>query len=305
MSTAIIINPKAGSAGDIDALREMLAALGEIEIELTCSPEHAQECAARALERGVRRIVAAGGDGTVNRVLNGLAEARGADGLREVELGVLPLGTGNDFTHSIGMNLQLNEAIGALVAWQARPVDIVRLDALSEGGEPMMRLFLNASAGGFVKDVGEATDSALKRTALGSLSYALTAAASLDQIDHYDLCVTVDGTELGHHAMAVMVANGRTIGGGIEIAPEAKLDDGLIDVLVIPEGTLPELFLAGIEAVTGTAGAAGVIEGRRGREIRLKCRPRMPLSADGEEVGVTPGVYTVIPRGIRVVHGPG
>lgn len=307
MTTCIIINPKAGSAGDVDSLRAMLEVLGESHIELTCSPEHAQECAAQAVDQGFRRVVAAGGDGTVNRVLNGLAEARGADGLREVELGVLPLGTGNDLTYSIGMNLPLHEAIGALSIWEARPVDLVQIEAENEGGGRVRRLFFNASAGGFVKGVGESTDSALKRTPLGALSYAITAAASLDQIEECHLMVTVDGEMLGHHAMAAIVSNGRTIGGGIEIAPDAKLDDGLIDVMVIPAAPLSDLLMAGIEAVTGAVGIGkkGVIEHRCGREIRLECEPGMPLSADGEAVGRTPGMYTVIPKGIRVVHGGG
>jgi diacylglycerol kinase (ATP) len=157
-----------------------------------------------------------------------------------------------------------------------------------------------------VKEVGQSADPALKRSALGSLSYALTAASSLEEAKHYNLCITVDGQPLDHRAMATIVSNGRTVGGGIEIAPEAKLDDGLVDITVVPEAELSDLILAGIEAFTGTQ-SAGILETRRGREIRIECSSparRMPLSADGEGSGFTPATYTVLPRAIQVVVGP-
>jgi diacylglycerol kinase (ATP) len=304
MRTMVILNPAAGSASGIESLEGVLARLGEIDVQTTCSPEHAEQCAGRAVREGYRRVVAAGGDGTINRVLNGLAgTAAGLDGLRSVELGILPLGTGNDFSYSIGMNVPIEQAIEALHAWRARPLDIVRVEARAQDGEPAIRYFLNASAAGFVQSVGQTTDPALKRTGLGALAYALTAAASLDQIRHFNAVVSVDGKELSHRAMAALIASGRTIGGGIEINPEAALDDGLIEIFIMPESSLLDMALTGIEAVAGAAGSSGILEQHRGREIQIVADPPMPLSADGEDVGTTPAVYRVIPGALRVVHG--
>jgi diacylglycerol kinase (ATP) len=316
MRTCIIVNPKAGSAGDIEQLRTSLERLvpagssQDIRIDVTTNAEQAHECAARAITDHFDRIIAAGGDGTINRILNGLAGPHGPEGLKHIELGILPLGTGNDFSYSIGMNpgvLPREQAIDALAAWRTKPIDLVQLQATGKDGRPLPpRLFLNASAGGFVKHVGQSADPELKRSSLGSLSYAFEAISSVDEAEHYNLCITVDGETLDHRAMATVVSNGRTVGGGLEVAPEALLDDGLIDALIVPEAPLPDLFLAGIEALTGTK-SAGVLETRRGREIRLECSPpdhRMPLSADGEGSGYTPAVYTVLPRAIRIVVGP-
>jgi diacylglycerol kinase (ATP) len=306
MRTAIILNPTAGSASDINGITQALAALGDIHIDLTCSPEHAEACATGALENNYRRIVAAGGDGTINRILNGLAAAPGGiAALREIELGILPLGTGNDLSYSIGMNLPLSEAIDALIAWKTRPVDIIRLDAHTLDGKPISRLFLNASAGGFVKSVGQTTDPALKRTALGALAYAFNAAASLDDVQHYNAEITADSQPLDHRAIATLVSSGRTIGGGIEAAPDARLDDGLVDLLIIPEASLSELLMAGIEALTGAAAFSKLLETRRAREIHITATPPMPLSADGEEAGHTPATYIILPRAIHMVFGPG
>jgi diacylglycerol kinase (ATP) len=319
MRTCIILNPNAGSAGDLEQLRagfDRLTRHGEeheIRLDLTTSAEHAGDCAASAASAGFTRFIAAGGDGTINRIVNGLARARGTEGLKHIELGILPLGTGNDFSNSIGMNpalLSREQAMDALAAWRTKAIDLVEVRASDEQGRPLPpHLFLNASAGGFVKDVGQSADPTLKRSALGSLSYALTAASNLEEAQHYNLCITVDGQPLTHRAMATVVSNGRTVGGGIEIAPEAKLDDGLIEITIVPEAELSDLFLAGIEAFTGTK-SAGILETHRGREIRLECTTadsdvaRMPLSADGEGSGFTPAMYTVLPRAIQVVVGP-
>jgi diacylglycerol kinase (ATP) len=271
----------------------MLAKLPGVRVLLSTASGDAELLAREALEQGHRRFVAAGGDGTINGVLNGIATR-----LPEVEFGVLPLGTGNDLAASLGLKVPPTEAIDILEAWRVRPVDLVRVRC--EGRE---RLMLNGSAGGFVQEVGAATDQESKRGILGPLAYMLTAVISVTEMTPYRLKVSLDGAEQPLEGIAAIVSNGRTLGGGVPVNPRAAMDDGLAEVMVIPEMPLTDLALLGMSVVNGSHTEDKAVFLGRASRVQITSDPPMPFNADGEAVGATPVEYEVLPRALRIVVG--
>jgi diacylglycerol kinase (ATP) len=298
--TCIIINPVAGSAGDLATLPERLGVLPGARVLLTTQSGDAERLAREHLQEGFDRFVAAGGDGTVNAVLNALAPALGA-----VELGILALGTGNDFAASIGMRVPLEEAISALERWETRPVDVVRVTARPNGADgPVERLMLNGSAGGFVQAVGASTDQGSKRGILGPMSYVLNALASVPELEAYSLRIRADSDEASLRAFATVATNGRTLGGAVPVNPEGFVDDGIMEVMAITEVPVPELALLAVTIMAGGHQESPALRFLRGSQVEIASDPPMPVNADGEEIGTTPVRYQVLPRALRVVVGP-
>ena len=298
MRTCVIINPVAGSASDIGLLASTLADLPGVRVMLTTRGGEAEALAREAAERGFDRIVAGGGDGTVNDVLNGIAGH-----LDRVELGILPVGTGNDFAASIGMRVPAQEAIPMLLSWDARPIDVVRVRGTGPRG-PCERLMLNGSAGGFVEVVGSATGQQSKRGILGPLSYVLSAALSADQMETYSIRIRAGDKSTTIRGIATIVSNGRTVGGGMPVSPRAWIDDGSLELLAIPEMPLGDLVLLGVSIANGNHLTDPRLHFGEGSIITLDSEPPMPVNADGESLGTTPVVYEVLPRVLRVVTGP-
>ena len=230
--TCIILNPSAGSVADLDEVTARLWQLPNVEIHLTNRRGSAARFAKTALKKGRKTIVAAGGDGTLNEVVNGIGENLGA-----ARVGLIPLGTGNDFGRTIGMPVDLEEAIDVILAGHARPVDPVRVTS------DEVRYFVNVSAGGFSGLVNEKLTPEMKKT-WGPLAYLRGAAAALSELRAYRTTLAFDNTEsLVLDLYNVVVANGRYVAGGTLIAPEALIDDGLLDVVLIPERPGPELAM--------------------------------------------------------------
>ncbi len=289
----MIINPVAGSAADLQPLFGALASLPGVRVLVTTCGDDAETIAREAVEAGFRRIVAGGGDGTINGVLNGIAPA-----LAEVEFGILPLGTGNDLAASLGVRVPPLEAVGFLERWQVHPMDVVRVRC--EGAE---RLILNGSAGGFVQGVGAATEQGTKRGVLGSLSYMLTAVMSVTELTPYRLKLRTDRSEQELDAIATIVSNGRTLGGGVPVNPDGLMDDGVLEVMAIPELPLGDLALLGMSIVNGGHRESEVLVQLRGSWVEISSTPPLPVNADGEAIGSSPVRYEVLPRALRVVVG--
>src|SRR5450432_1916198 len=135
--TFVILNPAAGSVKDADAIVERIRHLPDVEVCVTARAGDAMKATRKALRKGCEIIVAAGGDGTLNEVVNGLREDASA-----VAVGLIPLGTGNDFARTLDLPTDVDEAIAVLLAGHTRPIDLVRVKS------DEVRFFVNVSAGG-------------------------------------------------------------------------------------------------------------------------------------------------------------
>jgi diacylglycerol kinase (ATP) len=235
-------------------------------------------------------IVAAGGDGTLNEVVNGIGENLG-----EARVGLIPLGTGNDFGRTIGVPVDLDAAIDVILAGDTRPVDLVRVTSDD------VRYFVNVSAGGFSGLVNEKLTPEIKKT-WGPLAYLRGAAAALSELRAYRTTLAFDNTEsLVLDLYNVVVANGRYVAGGTLIAPEALIDDGLLDVVLIPKRSGPELAMLGAQIGLGNHMFSDSIVFRRAANVTVNSKPGMWFNVDGELVGNDPARFEILPRALRFI----
>ena len=288
--TCIILNPAAGSVRDVDAILARFRQLPNTEIRLTGRRGSAARFAKTALKKRREIIVAAGGDGTLNEVVNGIGENLG-----DARVGLIPLGTGNDFARTIGVPADLEDAIGVIAAGETRAVDLVRVTS------DEVRYFVNVSAGGFSGLVNEKLTPQMKKT-WGPLAYLRGAAAALSELRAYRTTLAFDNLDsLTLDLYNVVVANGRYVGGGTAIAPEASIDDGLLDIVLIPQRPAPELALLAAQVAMGTHLKSDAIVFRRAAKVTVNSKPGMWFNVDGELVGNEPARFEILPRALRFI----
>ena len=288
--TCVILNPSAGNVRDLDEVVARLAQLPNAEIRLTNKPGSAARFAKTALRKGRELIVAAGGDGTLNEVINGIGEDLG-----DACVGLIPLGTGNDFARTLGVPPNLDAAIDLIRAGETRAVDLVRVTS------DEVRYFVNVSAGGFSGLVNEKLTPNMKKT-WGPLAYLRSAAAALPELRAYRTTLAFDNAEsMMMDLYNVIVANGRHVAGGMLIAPDASVDDGLLDVVLIPKRSAPELALLAAQIAVGAHLSNDAIVFRRASKLTVNSKPGMWFNVDGELVGNEPARFEILPRALRFI----
>jgi lipid kinase YegS len=224
----IILHGKAaGDAGLRSAVHTLRQAGHVVEVRVTWEPGDAQrlttEAVAEAGSGKIDCIVAGGGDGTINEVF---ATAYGAGLPAQCSLGILPLGTANDFAHATGVPLQdLTAALRLTVTTAPQWIDIGLLTD---------RPFINLVSGGFGSRVTVETDPELKRR-LGGLAYVLTGISHFAEVSANSGRLCAEGVSWEGRFVAVAIGNGRQAGGGVPLCPDALIDDGLLDLMILPE----------------------------------------------------------------------
>lgn len=306
-----VLNPAAGFRGSTEkllpALRRLLPAA---EFRTTRGPGHARELAEEAADRGIGTVVAVGGDGLTGEIVDGLL--RGGGGPR---LGLIPVGTGNDLSRSLGIPRGVAGAVEILRGGVLRRIDAGRLrfTADPEAADPEAanragagpagadRYFANVTVAGFAGRLR--LPPGIKRR-WRAAAYLREAAGQLPDLRLHQTTVTVeagDGVEtFTGGSYMVMVANGRFMGGGIQVAPDARLDDALLDVVVVPDLALPALARAASAALLFRRVPRRGVWHRRGRRVRLDSVPPMWLNADGEVLRTGPAEFEVRPGALEV-----
>jgi diacylglycerol kinase (ATP) len=294
MRTCVILNPGAGSVEEIGDLRERLdQQIPEASIRVTEKAGDATAIAREALASGAGLIVAMGGDGTLNEVVAGLADDFG-----RARLGLLPLGTGNDFARSIDVPADLDAALAVLAAGNVRRVDVARATLAGES-----RHFVNMSAGGVGGMVSEKASEHKERW--GPLAYLRAAVGTLPELQGFKTRITLDGFErLDVDAYNVVVSNGRYVAAGIPVSPRSLLDDGLLDVMLVPAVSLPELALLVPQILLGRHTESDLLHFRKAGRIDIEADPPMSFNVDGELIGEGPIRFELLPRVLEVVVGP-
>lgn len=293
MKTWVIINPNAGSVEGMAELEAALERLPGTEIHATEHEGHAEELARQAVGEGIDLVVAAGGDGTLNEVVNGLAADFG-----RAHLGLLPLGTGNDFARSIGVPADLEQALAILREGRRRRIDVARAIL---GGKS--RWFLNMAAGGFSGVVSEKATEAKERW--GPLAYMRGALDALPELTTFKASLLLNGAErLDIDTWNIVVSNGRYVAAGIPVAPQAEVDDGLLEVMIVPATTIPNLALLVPQVLLGQHLQSDLILFRRVTRIEIESHPPMAFNVDGELLGEESAVFEVHPRALEMVVGP-
>jgi diacylglycerol kinase (ATP) len=288
MKRCIIVNPKAGSVKDVKALRKQLERLDPATVYVTSAKKNAEFYARQAVRAGCREIIAAGGDGTLNEVINGVARH-----FRHVRMGLIPLGTGNDFARCLDLPSGVEQNIDIVLAGKTRAIDVVRVKT------NRVRHFVNVSTGGFSGIVDEKLTPKIKRT-WGSLSYVRGAAAALKELHAYRTIIRLDDKEkFSVDLYNIAIGNGRFVAGGLPITPKAKLTDGKLDVVLIPKLSKPEMAILAGQILLGKHLTSKLIKVRRARKVSVRSRPRMWFNVDGELVGNEPANFYVLPRVLK------
>ena len=290
----IVLNPQAGRgrAGNLRATLEQLiqetvsthgqAADIDWEVHETTASGEGTILAARFAAEGAHVVAAAGGDGTLNEVLNGLMGTR-------AQLALLPVGTGNDFSRTVGLYGSLRRAVETLFAGIPRPIDV---------GRAPDRYFVNVAGCGFDAIVADRANRG-SRFLRGTAAYLAAIVQTLARFRAGEFALTIDGDRREMRAMLCSVANARTYGGGMKIAPDALLDDGLFDICLLAEGGTIEFLRALPSVFKGTHTTHPKVTMLRARHIRVESIPPLPLLVDGEVVGTTPAEFTVLPAAIE------
>lgn len=287
----LIINPAAGRMR-VSKARQRLraaveAALPGCDVLLTEGPGHARQLAAAAKAQA-DMVIAAGGDGTLGEVADGLAGGRAA-------LGVLPVGTGNDFARSLGIPSDVARALAIIRQGYRHRIDLAGIGS---------RLFLNVAGVGFDAEVARAYHAGRKygSPALTYVVYALKTLAAFPPVEME--FSTEDGT-FRQRSLFAAVGNARYYAGGMAITPRARLDDGLLDVMIAGDMSPLEAIMALPGAFRGAHLRHPKCSYRQVVRVGIDAERPVPVMADGEVIGTTPVTVSVLPAALEVLAPPG
>lgn len=289
----IILNETAGQASGSRQRLAPLAAKYHGKFVTPREGESVEQLARRAVAEGFERLVVAGGDGTLSRIVNGIA----AD-LERVELGLIPLGTGNDFARSLGLPLdRLDAAVAIAFGDSVRAVDLLRVT----DGKTFYAV--NAASGGMAGKVAADVLDADKAM-WGAFAYWKTAFSELADMRANDLHLDFDDQHLDLEVYGIVIANGRYVGGGFPIAPKATLVDGKLSIVVIPVLSALELLSAGLTYTVGSPPTMGQIKTFETTRVRINSKPEMHFSIDGEPTREVEATFEVVPRALHMAAAP-
>ena len=255
-------------------------------------PGHLIELARTAVEGGARLVVAVGGDGTLNEVINGVAE-------RDVDLATIPLGTGMDFGRPYGIPTRFDDAVRIVLDGATRTIDAGRVRYRTWDGQDAMRWFGNVGTVGMSGAVAQRANGMSK--ALGgriTFFYALTRVFLT--WENTDVTVSLDGVERSGRMHDVIVANGPWHGGGMMLAPDAKPDDGLFDVVLIGDVSKVDFLTTAPKIYKGRHVTHPKVEIFRSAHATVDAPERLPIEVEGEQVGTTPAAFEIVPGALRV-----
>jgi YegS/Rv2252/BmrU family lipid kinase len=255
-------------------------------------PGELGELAQRAVDGGAKLLVVVGGDGSVNEVANGIAE-------QDVEIAVIARGTGWDFVRTYGIPHKIDGAIDVALNGVLREIDLGRVTYRSWAGSDEVRWFANVGSVGMSGAIAQRANDTSKAMG-GKVSYLWATLAVFARWQVSDVSVSVDGEVRSGRMHDVVVANGRYFGGGMMIAPDARSDDGLFDVLLIGDLTKRDLMVTLPKTYRGSHLPHPKAELLRGSTVTVDAPSPLPVELDGEQPGTTPVRFEIVQRALRV-----
>lgn len=296
-STPLIVNPAAGGGRCGRRIAEAEARLRTahfpVDLHLTTGPGDARALAARLADEGHPTLLVAGGDGTTFEVVDGLFTDRPSHAPRPT-LGMIPLGTGNSFLRDVEI-FDADQAIAAVLAGHTRPVDVVRL-ACAEG--PLH--YLNLLSLGFTARAGDLTNRWFKP--LGDAGYVVATLVETARLYAEPLPHRLDGGDLDDRPYTFLsLSNSRCTGGAMQMAPDAQIDDGAIDVIRIGRLRRDELLRLFPRIFSGRHLEHPANDAVRAREVRFDLPGPVPCMIDGEVLIRQPQRLTLLPRALDIL----
>jgi YegS/Rv2252/BmrU family lipid kinase len=294
-NVTFLVNPAAenGAAGRRwPELAHRAAALGlRGDALLSERPGHLTELA-REAAADADLLVAVGGDGTVHEIVNGIA------GL-DVELAVIARGTGWDFVRTYGIPRKLERAVDVALNGRTREIDLGHARYRGWDGRDGEALFANVASAGMSGAVAKRANETSKALG-GKASYAWATLAVFARWRNDEVTARVDGEEHAGRMLDVIVANGRYLGGGMKMTPDAEPDDGRFDVLLIGDVTKRDLIVTLPKIYRGTHLPHPKATLLHGARVEVDAPRPLPVELDGEQPGTTPASFEVVPRALRL-----
>lgn len=286
----VIYNPTSGREMMKKNIPYVLRRLEEIGYETsahatTCEGD-ATNAARTAVERKFDLVIAAGGDGTLNEVINGLAEQP-----YRPKFGVLPMGTTNDFARAIGIPKTIDQACDILCDGTFMPVDI---------GKVNDNYFINIAGGGRLTELTYDVPSKLK-TMMGQLAYYMKGIEMLPSIRPVNVRIEYDGKLFEGDIMLFLVSNTNSIGGFDKLAPDASINDGLFDMLILKKTNLADFLRLARLATKGEHINDPNIVYKKASRIKIEAHDKMQLNLDGEYGGDLPGQFVNLSQHINLL----
>ena len=302
-----IVNPHsgAGSTGHYwpDWQQRIQRVLGKVDFAHTRGSLHAVSLTREALSSGHDRIIAVGGDGTLNEVLNGFFDD-GKPCFPEAALAYIPNGTGADFSRTLGFHgRSVDEHIERLLSAPVTAVDCGEVRFTNAQGEETNRLFINESSLGFSANTADAVNRASKHFR-GKLPFLIGVVRCLSTLRNPLLRITVEG-KLVHEEPTLLVAvtNGKYFGGSMMIAPEAEIDDGLLDIIVISRMSRLTLLRKIKSIYSGQHLKEPEVTAFRGKTVHISAvDDEVLLEMDGEQPGKLAADYRIAKKTIPFVY---
>lgn len=323
----LVVNPVAGAGRARAIWDEFLQTTKQMgfqpEFVFTKHARHGVELSRNAAEEGFETVVSVGGDGTTFEVVNGLMSSNVE---KKPRLGIVPLGRGSDFCRAIGLPQDWKSALAVLLSGRRRVVDVGAITYKSDDG---MRdaYFLNIAGLGFDGEVTERANNMpkeLTKAIGGSATYLVSMLATFTKYFPKDVEIELDEGKIRTLATTVVVANGRYFGGNMRIAPDAILDDGLFDVVIVKEtpdtplltssegslcrGNALSEFVAKMRMAKifpriykGTHVKDRSVVVKRSSKVKVSSPDRLVLQVDGEVIGEGPLEARIIPSGLEII----
>lgn len=304
LKTQVIVNPESNQGRTRKRWSQIKEAfrsfLKEYRCEFTGAPLEAIEITRSALKNGTELVIGVGGDGTLNEIGNGFFEDRRPIN-PQAALGIVPSGSGCDFARSLRIPMNLKGALNIIAEGPSSSIDVGKAIYRTPDGRDEERYFLNIAdfgVGGEV--VAKVNRNRMERRAS---SYVKCLVTTMLRYRNKRLRVRIDGRELPQDDYLIgAVANGRIFGKGMKVAPQARLDDGLFDVVLVKGMKFLEFCRHGWKLINGSHLSHPKISLIRGRRIEAVSEDpeSVLLEVDGEQLGMLPAAFEIVPRNIVV-----
>ena len=292
----VIVNPSSagGSTGEAwpQIASDLRSQFGAFRVIFTKKRGDAAALAGDAARKGAKFIIACGGDGTVSEVANGILSSG-----KDVELGILPSGTGGDFRRTLEIPSQSRAAARVLSEGRTVKIDVGRVSFVDHNGNEAMRYFVGVASCGMSTKV-------IERVKAEKMSFAASLLQTAMRTEPTRLAVQLDDSHERHLVVLnLCIANARYFGGGMRIAPDAKLTDGKFDVVSVGDLSALKLFTSAPRVYMGSHLSMPEVSHALARKVAIRSTDRaseIALEIDGELPGKLPATFQIIAEALRV-----
>ena len=301
----VIVNPNAGNGKgkkDWDRISSLFEKNNiSVSTKFTIRKGHATELTIDGIAAGFRKIISVGGDGTLNEIVNGIF-IQGNCPPAEIIIGMIPVGTGNDWGRMFGIPLVYEGSVRVIKESKLMLHD-VGLISYYNGCEKEKRYFINIAGLGFEAVVVKKTNAQKDKGRSNKAIYFANLLSSLISYQNTKADIIIDGIKTTCDVFSINVGNGRYCGGGMRQTPEAIPDDGLFDITIIKGMGRIEIIRNLKILYDGTILSHPKVDGYRSDNLKVHSDSILYAEADGESLGHTPVEFSIIPSGLRIIYG--